>query len=148
MDRALARWRALDGQQKRQLVLLSLALPATGGLIRMFGFNRAARICDRLGGRQPPRPATPRDISDAQSLASLAGIAGRRGPISASCLRQALVVRAWLRCRGLDAQLKIGVRKQGETVDAHAWVELAGVALAQAELGHTAFPTPDLGTPL
>jgi len=142
---ALARWRALDGRQKRQLLLLSLALPATGAMIRLFGFKRAARVCDRLGGQRPPRAASPADIDAAQSLARLAGIAGRRGPVSASCLRQALVLRAWLRRRGLDAQLKIGVRRQGEAVDAHAWVELAGVALAQDALDHSAFPASDLG---
>lgn len=145
MGRALARWRALNGQQRRQLLLLSMALPATGGLIRLFGFKCAAHFCDRLAGRAPLRPTSAQDLGEAESLARLAGIAGRRGPVSVSCLRQALVVRAWLRRRGLDAQLKIGVRRQNEAMDAHAWVELTGVALAQAELGHLPFPADDLG---
>lgn len=145
MQRSWARWRGLTSQQKVQFFLLVFALPATGLLIRTFGFQRASNICGRVGGQAPLRPVSPLDIADAQSLARLAAIAGRRGPVSASCLRQSLVVRAWLRRRGLDAQLKIGVKKNGAALDAHAWVELGGVALAQPELSHAPFGVPDLG---
>jgi hypothetical protein len=146
MGSSLARWRALSSRQKRQLVLLTLALPATGALIRVLGFKRTANVCDRIAGRRPVRKPTADEINAAEDLATLAGIAGRRGPVSASCLRQALVVRAWLRRRGLDAQLKIGVKKNGDAMDAHAWVELAGIPLAQPHLTHTPFPPADLGT--
>ena len=37
----------------------------------------------------------------------------------------------WLRRRGLASQLRIGARRNGDTLDAHAWVELAGTPLAQ-----------------
>ena len=145
MGRSLARWRALTGQQKLQLAWLALALPVTGLLIRLLGFQRAARFCARLGGEAPLRPSSPQDVRDAQAFARLAGIAGRRGPVTTTCLRQSLVVRAWLRRRGLDAQLRIGVRKNGGVMDAHAWVELDGVPLAQPRLDHAAFRAPDLG---
>jgi hypothetical protein len=145
MGRSLARWRALTGQQKLQLMLLAVALPVTGALIRVFGFQRAAKICARAGGEAPLRPCTAQDLEQAQAYARLAGIAGRRGPVTTTCLRQSLVVRAWLRRRGLDAQLRIGVRKNGAVMDAHAWVELDGVPLAQPNLGHAAFQAPDLG---
>ena len=142
MGRSLARWRALTGQQKSQLVLLAVALPVTGALIRLFGFQKAAQACARIGGQATLRPTSAQDLEDAQAFARLAGIAGRRGPVTTTCLRQSLVVRAWLRRRGLDAQLKIGVRKTGAVVDAHAWVELDGVPLAQAPLTHHPFETP------
>ena len=145
MGRSLARWRALTGQQKVQLTWLAVALPATGALIRLFGFQRAAKICARLGGQAPLRPSSAQDLEQAQAFARLAGIAGRHGPVATTCLRQSLVVRAWVRRRGLDAQLRIGVRKQGDKFDAHAWVELDGVPLAQPRLDHAAFQAPDLG---
>ena len=145
MRRAIARWRALTGQQRTWLLLLLVALPATGALVRFFGFQRAAKICVGFGGKAPLRPCSNQDIADAQSFANLAAIAGRHGPVSATCLRQALVVRAWLRRRGFDAQLKIGVKKNGVALDAHAWVELEGVALAQPNLSHPPFKAHDLG---
>jgi len=49
-----------------------------------------------------------------------------------ACLDQAIALRAFLNARGLPAELKIGTRRlpdQGFT--AHAWVELAGVALGE-----------------
>jgi hypothetical protein len=145
MGRSLARWRALTGQQKSQLVLLAIALPATGALIRLLGFQKAAKACARMGGQAPLRPSSAQDLEDAQAFARLAAVAGRHGPVTTTCLRQSLVVRAWLRRRGLDAQLKIGVRKNGAVMDAHAWVELDGVPLAQPNLDHAAFNAPDLG---
>jgi hypothetical protein len=145
MGASLARWRSLSGRQKSQLVLLAIALPATGALIRLVGFQKAAKVCARIGGQAPLRQTSAQDLEDAQTFASLAGIAGRRGPVTTTCLRQSLVVRAWLRRRGLDARLKIGVRKTGDAMDAHAWVELDGVALAQPKRDHAPFPAPDLG---
>lgn len=145
MARSLARWRALTGQQKAQLVLLVVALPATGALIRLVGFQKAARVCARVAGQAPLRPSAAGDLPQAEAFAQLAAIAGRRGPVTTTCLRQALVVRAWLRRRGLNAQLRLGVRKSNGVMDAHAWVELDGVPLAQANLDHGAFQAPDLG---
>ncbi len=145
MGRSLARWRALTGQQKAQLVLLAVALPATGALIRLVGFQKAGKICARIGGQAPLRAVGADDLQQAEAFAQLAAIAGRRGPVTTTCLRQSLVVRAWLRRRGLDAQLRIGVRKTGGVMDAHAWVELDGVPLAQPKLDHAPFQSPDLG---
>jgi hypothetical protein len=139
MGRALAGWRALTGQQKRQLLVLAMVLPAIGALIRVAGFQRAAKACARLGGQAPLRPVGAGDLAQAEAYAQLAAIAGRRGPVTTTCLRQALAVRTWLRRRGLDAQLKIGVKKNGEALDAHAWVELEGVPLAQTNLTHHPF---------
>jgi len=144
MGQALSRWRALTGRQKNQLVLLSVALPATGGLIRLLGFKRTSALYDRLGGQPPLRPASAQDLQAAEALAQLANIAGRRGPIQATCLRQAVLLKAWLRRRGLDARLKIGVQKTAGAVDAHAWVELDGTPLAQPNLTHRPFPQPHL----
>ena len=139
------RWRSLDLRQRRQLVLLAILLPLSGLMLSVFGMARSVRCFDRLAGQRAMREPTEHDLAEARDLARLARIAGRRGPVAASCLRQSLVVRAWLRRRGLDAQLRIGVRKAGEALDAHAWVEVAGVALEDLEAGHVAFPAGDLG---
>ena len=77
-------------------------------------------------------------------MAELAALAGSRGHYRNTCLRQALVVEWWLRRRGLPASLCIGARKHDDgRLDAHAWVELGGVALAQADLGHAPFSQLD-----
>jgi len=80
------------------------------------------------------------ELEYAQRIAELADIAGRRGVIAANCLPQALMVHGLLRRRGLAPQLRIGVRKSESNFDAHAWVELRGVALGQTNLSHIALP--------
>lgn len=108
--------------------------------LRAMGLRRTQRWLG-LSRPVPPRaqPLAGTTMAGAHRLAELAAIAGRRGPLNTTCLRQALAVQWWLRRRGLDPQLRIGARKVGDSLDAHAWVELDGTPLAQDELLHTAF---------
>jgi hypothetical protein len=39
-------------------------------------------------------------------------------------LQRSLVLNYWLRREGLPSELRIGVRKDGDALKAHAWVEL------------------------
>lgn len=145
MGRRLSRWRAMTGGQKRRLVLLAMLLPVTALLLRFAGLARTTRLFDRLGGQAPRQAATPEALADAHDLARLARMVGVRSPIDASCLRQSLVVRTWLRRKGLDARMLIGVKKSSGKLDAHAWVELDGEPLAQGDSGHVRFAAEDLG---
>ncbi len=116
-----------------------LMLPCVHLALALFPFLRVRGALERSSANRPPAVCTPAAIADAARLAELAEIAGRRGAVAASCLRQALVVWWWLRRRGLPAQLKIGVTGGGDAFAAHAWVELGGVALAQKDLPYQAF---------
>lgn len=139
MSRLYARWRALAAGERRLLLGLMAALPVVAALLRLSGVMRTARLLERMSGNSPPRRADGVDMKDAQRLAQLAAVAGRRGAIAATCLRQALLVHWLLRRRGFSPELKLGVRKDADTFDAHAWVELQGAALGQGELAHMPF---------
>lgn len=117
------------------MVLLPLAHLA----LAVFPFVRVRDFFERHSANRPPVECTPAAIADATRLAELASIAGRRGAVEASCLRQALIVWWWLRRRGLPAQLRIGVAGGAAEFAAHAWVELGGIALAQKDLPHLPF---------
>jgi hypothetical protein len=62
--------------------------------------------------------------------------------VTATCLRQALLLHWLLRRRGLQPELRIGVRKQGEALDAHAWMELDGHPLQSSPVAHSPFALP------
>lgn len=47
----------------------------------------------------------------------------------AQCLARALALRWWMRCHGIDAQLRIGVRQDNGTTHSHAWVDWQGQAV-------------------
>ena len=133
-------WLALSWPHRGRLMLLMLGLPVVAAALRLFGYVKTRRWLERCSRTDLPRMPTPGEFSAAMDLAQLAAIAGRHGPIRATCLRQSLLVYWLLRRRGLMPELKIGVRKQELVVDAHAWVELAGQALAPAAITHLPFP--------
>ncbi len=53
-----------------------------------------------------------------------------------TCLEESLALWWLLRRQGIAAELRIGVRKQGEKFEAHAWVEREGTALNEPEALH------------
>lgn len=132
-------WLMLTGSQRVGLIAMMLALPPIAAALRLFGYQRTQRWLERHSQHAASRPASPGDFAAAQGLAGLASIAGRHGVIEATCLRQSLLVYWLLRRRGLNPEIKLGVRKQDDALDAHAWVELDGLALAQSDLVHHPF---------
>lgn len=139
MRKAWARWRKLDSGEKKALLLILVLLPVVSAMLRVFGFNRSHAWILRNSQKSPFRPADAAELANAEQLAQLVNIAGRRGAITATCLRQAMLLQWWLRRRGLDAKLKLGARLQEGHFDAHAWVELEGQALGQNNMNHKAF---------
>lgn len=143
MTGAWRRFAALDGRERRLLLALLVALPALRIALRRVGYTRTRAALERWTARYPKRAPSRRDLETAESLAELAKIAGRKAPLPATCLPQALAVHALLRRRGLDPELRIGVRKVEDRFEAHAWVELAGRPLAQPGLDHRPLPIPE-----
>jgi hypothetical protein len=47
-------------------------------------------------------------------------------PVHARCLHQSLALHRQLRMSSLPSEFRIGVRKEGSSLYAHAWVELGG----------------------
>ena len=123
------------------MLMMLFGLPMTAAGVRFFGYVKTRHWLEHRSQSDAIRVATPADLASAENLARLAAIAGRHGAISATCLRQSLLVYWLLRRRGLSPELKIGVRKQAAVVDAHAWVELEGQSLDPTEITHRPFPT-------
>jgi len=81
------------------------------------------------GGRTTPAPS-PRALALARRLASACAAAAALAPARFTCLRQALALRTRLRGKGLAGRLILGARRGTDgCIEAHAWVELGGVAL-------------------
>lgn len=59
--------------------------------------------------------------------------AARRSLLRANCLPRAVVLWWFFRRRGLGAELRLGGRKEGDQLEAHAWVELDGKAFDVSE---------------
>lgn len=72
----------------------------------------------------------------AELMARMVRAAARHGIGSPSCLEESLVLLHILGKQGIEAQLRIGVRKNTPKFEAHAWVECGGVALNESESLH------------
>jgi hypothetical protein len=136
----LDRWRALPATERRLALGLACLLPLVDVSLRLFGFQRTwrwlARWAPLAGGTHDSE-----QLDQAQRLAALARSVGAGSPWATSCLRQALSVWLLLRRRGLDPELKIGVVRREPPFQAHAWVELDGIALDPQAQGQATFPS-------
>jgi len=139
MFTSLKKWRKLSALERRQLAVLGVFLPIIDASLRLFGYKKTLGFVEFVSRHSTPRAPTADDISSANRLAELANVAGRRGALQATCLRQALTVHGWLRLRGLASQLKLGVGRLSDVPDMHAWVELDGHALGEVHPRHVAF---------
>lgn len=132
-------WLRLPNRERWQFVILLCGLPMVSLMLTIRGYSGTLRAIEGSSSRAGTRSATKDDMRAAERLARLAALAGTHGPLSASCLRQALLVYWQLRRKGLAPELRLGGRRQQGRFDAHAWVELDGNALGQTMLDHAPF---------
>lgn len=140
---ALRKFLALSGGERRlfleAVVLVTLAATA----LRLFGFRRVYRWMERRAPRREPAAA-----GDFPHLA-VAGVRRAARPLPyATCLPRSLTLWWFLQRRGIQCDLRLGVRKEHEELKAHAWVEIGGVALNDRDdvrHRYSAFEILDLG---
>lgn len=136
----LARWWALPARDRLLFASLLFALPLMSASLRLLGYRRTLALVEARSDMPARRTATTAERDRAHRLATLLSIAGRRG-LRATCLPQAMLLHLLLRRRGLDPQLKLGVRRTDAQPDMHAWVELEGDSLDPLPSTHRAFDT-------
>ncbi|HSL71115.1 MAG TPA: lasso peptide biosynthesis B2 protein [Longimicrobiales bacterium] len=113
-------------------------IAATDLALRRLGFARSVAIARRLAGKRAERPEA-RSLTAA--VCNRVALAGVFYPGRARCLEQSLALYVLLRRRGVPAQLRLGV--QPYPFNAHAWVELDGVALNETAETLTQFVPMD-----
>jgi len=128
----LARLRALTPVERRVLGEALVLLPATCATLRFAGLRRARALLALI-----VRQDRTHEGLDAHAIARLVAIAARHAPFRARCLAASLTLESLLRRHGLEGRLRLGVRRHEGRIEAHAWVEHGGSALAGA--GHAGF---------
>jgi hypothetical protein len=93
------------------------------------------RPIGRLITEPPPQPGQPPSASReaverAANIARAVDRAARRGVFRPKCLVRSLALHRMLERSGIDGSvIRIGVRRDGDELLAHAWVEHLGVTL-------------------
>jgi hypothetical protein len=73
---------------------------------------------------------------DAAVTAHMVNAADRHGLVHPSCLAKSLTLWWLLARQGIPSHLRIGIRKEKEKFEAHAWVECDGAALNEPDEHH------------
>ena len=85
------------------------------------------------------RPTTEAERQKIDRAARWTNVAARYPFPWARCLQRSLALCLWLNARGLRPVLRIGVRKNGATLEAHAWVEHGGQILNDGPIAEREF---------
>jgi len=120
----LTKFRRLSPQERRTFLAAMAWLPCFSLALRMFGLRRFRAILHRT---VVPAQRLPDSLEQVLRMGELVNIAGRHTPCPVTCLTRSLLLEWLLGRRGVDAELRIGVRLYGTALDAHAWVEYAGM---------------------
>ncbi len=113
-------------------------LPLTTVALRLLGFRRWHAALARLAPLRssPAIKLAPSSAQYAQLTTRMVQAASREGLRRANCLEQSIALWWLLRRQGISSELRIGVCKTDDGVAAHAWVELAGAVLNDAQDVH------------
>lgn len=109
-------------------------LPVTVVGVRAVGLVAWQALLGRLAGgaRATGDVASPANAAAARASARMVRVASERGIARGTCLTRSLTLWWMLRRRGIDAELRIGVRKGQGSMDAHAWIEVRGTVVGDA----------------
>jgi len=127
MTQPIRRFLALSPADRWLLLQAIGALPMMALAVRTLGPGRCYRFLVRM---TPVTDASARCGAGVSLRAlhtgRLVGIAARRGLVRSSCLVRSMTVWWFLRRQKIPCQLHIGVRKQQDRLEAHAWIEHEG----------------------
>ena len=130
-----ARFCDLSGTERRDFFLGLLFLPAVVIWLRVSAFRRVQQASEKWYGDAALRNQrdSTRIFTESQSASRMLDVASRRGLVRGNCLSRSIALCWLLRRRGIPAQLRIGARKIGNQLEAHAWVEVAGRAVNDSD---------------
>lgn len=138
-------WR-LSWSERWLLIQALLLLPLTALAIRLLGFKTWQTVLCRLSRidiAETPRRGISTDVERIEVTARMVRLAARRGIVRPNCLNQSCVLWWLLRRHGIQSDLRIGVRRQENQFEAHAWVEREGVVISDDEDVHDRFSAFD-----
>ncbi len=146
----LRRFRALE-RPAQKLFLRALALlPVISLSLRWNGFRATHAALQRIQANPIPEPGLDVVKKRIALTAHMVNIADRYGLVHPSCLAKSLSLWWLLGRQGITSQLRIGIRKENEKFEAHAWVERDGTALNEPDehhLHYAAFDAAFAGLP-
>ena len=132
----LRRFSALERPARGLFLRAVVLLPLVVLSLRWRGFRGTQAVLQRFLSKANPEPDVALRSKIAGLTAHMVNAADRRGLVHPSCLAKSLTLWWLLGRRGIPSRLRIGIRKEKEKFEAHAWVERNGTALNEPDEPH------------
>src|SRR5208283_61779 len=142
------RYRALDPETRRLFRRAAVLLLLVKVSLGLRGFGKTQEwLQARLQRGHPVKSNFANSTDIVERTCRMVRAADRYAIFRAGCLEQSLTLWYLLSVQGISASVRIGIPKQTEPFEAHAWVEHEGVALNQLEEPHNHYHPFDGGFP-
>ena len=122
-------WHSLSKSDRALVIKALFLLPVVATSLKTVGLRKTQAWVGKnsLGPIIPPAEQTRAYV---RRTAQMMAVACRRYPLRVSCLPRTIVLWSLLRSRGIDTDVRIGVRGgAGAQFQAHAWLEWNGEVL-------------------
>ena len=121
----------LSLSQRWWVAKILVLFPLAGLGLRTLGFKRCYLVLGRLSALLAFKPqAAGKTLARAKYITDLVALAKRRYSVyEAPCLPESLTLWWLLRCEGIKADLRLGVRTITGPFESHAWIEYNGIVL-------------------
>ena len=151
MWQTLQRYNALSSEARVMFWRAACLLPFVRVKLRFGGYKKTQQWLQKKLGDRLQLSSTAQDTSPVlQMTCRMVRAAEHYSPGQATCLEESLLLWYLLQSQSIPAVVCIGVRKQSERFEAHAWVEQNGIALNQQDHEHrhyAAFESEQLNPP-
>ena len=121
-------WR-LDGNSRGLLLQAFLLLPIVTLSLKLWGVKYTQAALVRLLPSAEISLQNSDRFSRITNTTRMVQLAAKYCQPWANCLKKSLVLWGLLRHQGIDSELRIGIRREVEKFEAHAWVEYQGFVL-------------------
>ncbi len=139
----LRRFRALERPAQKLFLRALVLLPLVTLSLRWRGFRVTQTALQRFLSIGSPESADRPADKNTAVTAHMVNAADRHGLVHPSCLAKSLTLWWLLGRQGISSHLRIGIRKENERFEAHAWVEHKGVALNEPDEHHRHYASFD-----
>jgi len=132
----LRRFEGLDPAAQSLFLRAVVLLPFVSLSLRWRGFRATQAFLQKVLSLAGSNPGAASLLERSVLTAHLVNSADRYGIIRSSCLAKSLALWWLLERQGIASHLRIGIRKENEKFEAHAWVERDGAALNEPDEHH------------
>jgi Transglutaminase-like superfamily len=146
MSNAFQRFRALDSHARGLFGRAVLLLPRIALSLQLRGFKKTKEsLQEKAHGDAPYQMPDAFTAATVKKTCRMVRAGARYGFLKPTCLVESLTLWYMLQKQDIPAILRIGVRKDSDKFEAHAWVEYEGEALNQLEEQHRHYAAFDTG---